>query len=241
MKLPKIKLSQYVNKATIASAFVGFILTFLFSKAFDPICESIYSFILRVGDYFIVSFSNSTYREIALGLTEQASYSLLYFIYLVLVLFFKFIMDSIDKDIYSNLTEDERKINTWKHLEKNSHDEKQITPSENALHAFEAQLTNRRKYFKRARIFLTILIYVLLFVIIMMNARQTFIHKKTITAINNIEIVAPYISDLQYKQFKSDFYMIQNKQDYDALLTSIKAIASQENILLPKQQFYDFP
>lgn len=77
--------------------------------------------------------------------------------------------------------------------------------------------------------------YVLLAIIIMLNSRQVFICEKTIAAINDIEIVAPYISDYQYKQFKSDFYLIKNKQDYDSLLTALKAIASQENITLPKQ------
>lgn len=35
--------------------------------------------------------------------------------------------------------------------------------------------------------------------------------------LQNIEIVSPYITDIEYKQLKSDFYLIDSKADYIAL------------------------
>ena len=78
------------------------------------------------------------------------------------------------------------------------------------------------------------MLYVLFLFMAVIYCRQIYIREKTVAAINTIEILAPYMSDQQYKQFKSEFYLIQNKQDYDSLLASLKEIASQENIHLPK-------
>lgn len=235
MKFPKEKLSKYINKSVIIAAIIGIILSFFLEKIFNPICEAMYSFALQVGDYFIVSFSNATYQEIALGLTEKASYSLLYFIYFALVFLGKIIMDSICDNIDSELSSADNLVYVWNHPEIIPYDITQVIPPENEISSFKKKTSKRKKNFKRFKIFITSFMYVLLAIIIMLNSRQVFICEKTIAAINDIEIVAPYISDYQYKQFKSDFYLIKNKQDYDSLLTALKAIASQENITLPKQ------
>lgn len=48
----------------------------------------------------------------------------------------------------------------------------------------------------------------------------------------NIEIVAPYISDVKYKQLKSDFYQIDSKEDFDTLTCVINEIATQHDLHL---------
>ena len=51
---------------------------------------------------------------------------------------------------------------------------------------------------------------------------------------NNIEIVSPYISDIEYKQFKSSFHLIENKEDYDNLYSQLERVAASYSIQLKK-------
>lgn len=238
MKIPKIKLNNYVNKPVLIGAVVGIILTFFLEKIFNPICEAFYSFVLQVGDHFLISFSNSTYREIARGSTEQASYALLYISILTLGFLLVIIKSTIDftyQKTVSNIESSERKIYVFEHPEDESSDETQIALTKTDIDEFKNHLFAQKKHLRKLRIVIITILYVLYLFIVVVYCRQIYIHEKTVTAINNIEILAPYMSDQQYKQFKSEFYLIQNKQDYDSLLTALKDIASEENIFLPKQ------
>ena len=125
MKLPKIKLSKYVNKSIVIGAVVGIILTFFLGKIFNPICETIYSFVLQIGDFFLVTFSNSTYVEIADGFTEQASYSLFYINFLILfflLMIFQSVIDFFYQKVIAHVEHSERKIYIFEHPEVNSSD-----------------------------------------------------------------------------------------------------------------------
>ena len=63
-------------------------------------------------------------------------------------------------------------------------------------------------------------IYILVFFYIFMsNSLAHQINKRTL---HDIEIIAPYISDLEYKTLKSDFYRIDSKDDYTALINQIQ-------------------
>ena len=46
----------------------------------------------------------------------------------------------------------------------------------------------------------------------------------------NIEIVAPYISDQEYKQLKSDFFTIKSKSDYDNLQKALNMISEEHQL-----------
>lgn len=50
--------------------------------------------------------------------------------------------------------------------------------------------------------------------------------------IGNIEIVSPYISDVEYKTLKSNFYSMDSKSDYDALMDNLNRIASNNSLKL---------
>lgn len=52
------------------------------------------------------------------------------------------------------------------------------------------------------------------------------------TVLQNIEIISPYISDVQYKKLRSDFYLIQNKHDFELVTNNIQSFASQNSITL---------
>jgi hypothetical protein len=51
---------------------------------------------------------------------------------------------------------------------------------------------------------------------------------------NNIEIISPYVSDIEYKKFKSDFHTIQCSRDYEDLAQALQSIADAHSIPLKK-------
>ena len=66
-----------------------------------------------------------------------------------------------------------------------------------------------------------------------MVAVQTIYVNKTVTALtNNIEIVSPYISDLEYKKLKSAFHLMNSRADYDSLCDSLNKIADENQLQL---------
>lgn len=50
--------------------------------------------------------------------------------------------------------------------------------------------------------------------------------------LRNIEIVAPYISDEEYKAIKSNFYQMENIDDYNSLQNELDSIARKNNLKL---------
>ena len=50
--------------------------------------------------------------------------------------------------------------------------------------------------------------------------------------INNIEIVAPYITDMEYKQLRADFFQMDSKSDYQSLVEKLESIAESHGLQL---------
>lgn len=48
--------------------------------------------------------------------------------------------------------------------------------------------------------------------------------------LRNIEIIAPYVSDSEYKTLKSDFYRMKSKNEYIDLMDRIDAIMDENNL-----------
>ena len=72
----------------------------------------------------------------------------------------------------------------------------------------------------------------ILVVISMIFCEMTQIYEVSLStkARTNIEIVAPYISDQEYKQLKSDFFTIKNKSDYDNLQNTLNMISDEHSL-----------
>lgn len=90
---------------------------------------------------------------------------------------------------------------------------------------------------KRIKI-LPVIIWLLVFVMLLNTCffigKLNFINEKRTLALNNIEIVSPYISDMEYKMLKSKFYSIETKEQYDMLLKDLVSISSSNSIKLKK-------
>lgn len=50
--------------------------------------------------------------------------------------------------------------------------------------------------------------------------------------VNNIEIVAPYINDIEYKQLRSAFFQMDSKSDYQNLIYKLESIAEEYSLQL---------
>ena len=48
--------------------------------------------------------------------------------------------------------------------------------------------------------------------------------------LRNIEIVSPYVSDIEYKTLKSDFYCIDSKADYSELASQIDSLMDEYDL-----------
>ena len=59
-----------------------------------------------------------------------------------------------------------------------------------------------------------------------------YIQTESVRLTNNIEIVSPYVSDIEYKQLKSSFHSMDSRSDYDELNSQLEKIASMNDLEL---------
>ncbi len=50
--------------------------------------------------------------------------------------------------------------------------------------------------------------------------------------LNNIDIVAPYVSDIEYRQLRSDFFQMDSKTDYENIVEELTSIAEENELQL---------
>lgn len=81
------------------------------------------------------------------------------------------------------------------------------------------------KVFHDNSIFFLRIIYIFVFTFIYFS--NTFAHQTSKQTLRNIDIVAPYISDIEYKTLKSNFYRMDSKDDYIALTNQIQLIMDE--------------
>lgn len=72
----------------------------------------------------------------------------------------------------------------------------------------------------------------LIFLMYLSTMLQIYISGISSRTLSNIEIVSPYVSDNEYKQFKSDFYTINGKSDYDVLYEKLDSVAKSNSLKL---------
>lgn len=228
-----LNFKKYINKSTIIATIIGILLTYFFTKILDPVCEMFYSIILDIGDSIFTSFSNSTYRAIADGLSEQGSYTILYIMFILVSMYAGNLLGQSDAIYRANCKEYERLETKIKFLSTPCDSEIQKSPTPTFEEQLEGQKNTINKLKKSNVLFhklskIGIIILIVLFAFL--YSRQNFIHAKSVAALNSIEIVSPFISDSEYKHFKSRFYLIQNKQDYESLIDEIHSIMIDNNI-----------
>lgn len=202
-------MKKSLKNSFISTLFIGILATALWEKFISPFCAYIYIRISSLFEMFISTFSNDTYKEISKGFND--SYSLYILMIIILTFLGLMIVVSLSPLVqkYSdNLT---NKIITSK-------DPSKIIRSHLLL------LRGGR-----------ILSFCLFFVIsIYLIGNFIFITDCKTKSLCNLEIISPYISDMEYKQLKSTFYSIQTKGEYIHFTETINKIGDEFSLNLKK-------
>lgn len=93
-----------------------------------------------------------------------------------------------------------------------------------SLEAEIKESERKKKRVKRIHILFSLSLFIGVLTASFMIMLQIYVSSISSKTLKRIDIVAPYISDQEYKQLKSDFFMIENKSDYDNLQKNINAI-----------------
>lgn len=88
----------------------------------------------------------------------------------------------------------------------------------------------KKKRVKQSHILLSLSLFIGVLTVSFMIMFQIYVSSISSKTLKCIDIVAPYISDQEYKQLKSDFFMIENKSDYDNLQKNINTIFEENQL-----------
>ncbi len=240
----KFQTSSKFKKAILPTLF-GALLAFIVGKVFDPIFEYLYTLFLSLGGSFVTYISDSTYRKISDGFTDQTTLYIFNITVIACIYGLTTIFISTKHIFQSNETSAVSSESNH-HSEKLEHAMPEDLPqlieyAEKLKIQLEVQkrqlekIESRRKRFNNfmdisTRIWIIITIIVLYF----NYSSSVFINNKITAMTNNIEIVSPYVSDTEYKKFKSDFHTIQCRRDYEDLEQTLQSIADAHAITLKK-------
>lgn len=207
-------MKKLFKNPVICSIAVGLLTSALWQAFFSPLFASIYVFISSLIDKFITTFSDSTYREISNGFNDS------YAVYiLIFILYAYFLVAFIPYSFH--IAEKIKSISLFSSLQNKDESQKVIEKRHKLLNLLIA--------FSMLSSFL-VSVYLIGNLIYITNCKT-----KSLT---NMEIISPYISDLEYKQLKSSFYLIQNKDDYDAFTSTLDELGKKYSLNLKQQKFF---
>lgn len=214
------KENKILSKNNFTNWIIGGIIALIVGKIMEPLFSYLFLSFLKIGGSFLTYIANSTYREISNGSSEQSASFALYLIYLCIFCYLGHMLGE--------------SINSYQSLKiaPKKHNKISIPKDENIL---LSELNTLKKQSKRLRIsYIFIIIVIILFMtaLILFYGRSSFIRNKSMILTNNIEIVSPYISDIEYKQLKSKFHSIETQSDYEALMERLKSIAEEYSLKL---------
>lgn len=243
-------ISDWMKQHSIISALlIGILGSALWEWIIAPASTMFLDHFLSFGGKLTTTISNTIYREISNGYCEQSSdflltmfVSLFISFYFVLCIniqknysqslaFFK-LANSLDTDSNSLSTTDLPIQDLVDQCNFDITFDDQQTLSEENRNAIVKMIKAHLFRSKKLRI-LAFSCLIPIFTLFFMVAVQTIYVNKTVTALtNNIEIVSPYISDLEYKKLKSAFHLMNSRADYDSLCDSLNKIADENQLQL---------
>ena len=188
----------------------------IWEKILSPFFDFVMDKFLLVSNKIFINFSNNIYQEISNGVTEKYS-PIIFSIMMGCLCTYTLVSTSEAHHLYKNSAQ--------KLVCKKSPDDNHEAFEENEY----SFVVERSKFFYCLTIFIAIIVHIFTFFFLTKN---TYIYENSLKLTCNIEIVAPYISDFEYKQLKSSFYSMQSRSDYEALVTTLKAIGEEHELSL---------
>lgn len=201
------------SKKTVLSAlsalFIGVLGCAIWEYVISPLCTFIYVKISSLIDTFTLTFSNNTYREISKGYNDSPINDITTSMMLILLLFTCMLLAIL------NLYQGNKKIEDT---------------SENSYTLNNILEIMKKK--RRLNFALLILLEVLMITFMYWEGHYTFINQCKTSSLCNLEIICPYISEIEYKKLKSSFYSIQSKEDYEIFTNKLKEIDDKYSLNL---------
>ena len=246
-----------IDKKTITVGIATVLGTLILEKIFNPVLELIYSTFLKIGNSVMSSFSDSVYQRISEGYSEQSAQFVIY----LLVIFFVLILsvvksyfetiaaermenyDAVEKacdSIPKTSASEDMLVLTSLDANQLQQTIKDLTAKCDDMHCeLETQKQNlkliaqkSKKSLKKFISLIKVSIYFLMFLLVFMYGKQLFINSCITKTMCNIEIVSPYVDETEYRRFKSEFHLIESRDDYDALHSKLSSIAEKYELKL---------
>ncbi len=195
----------------------------LWEKLLGPLFDVFINWLALFGNEFLQFFIDSIYICIATGRPIDISR----YLFMILASYILIDLTAVSsKNIksYKNLVTKQNELI-------NPTDNKPVVPAKKELTDSE-KMNQMVKDVKRISWILTAitLCYWVMYFVFMMSVEYI---DNTITELtNNIEIVAPYIEDSEYKSLKSSFYSMDSSDDYHSLVAELNRIAEINGIKL---------
>lgn len=231
------------SKESMLMLIISTILAFIVGKFLDPLFTYCYSLLINTGGAIIKQLSDSTYKQISNGYSEQPSFFILYIVILLASALFANFFSSIKQ----SYTLEKEKYNTYKkalNIINTPIDEDSpqlVIPSSDTEPALQKDAKTLEKEvitifnrIKKEFFIITFMMFLLYGYIFFSYSRNLYINSKITSITNNIEIVSPYITDVEYKRLKSQFHTMENSDDYDSLNFLLSDIAEKNSVKLKK-------
>ena len=194
----------------LSALLISILAAALWEKFISPFCTFIFIHISSLIEVFISTFLDRTYKEISNGFDDS------YTIYVLMFILCGYLMIVLVPFIYP--IAQKFHINSIKRI---------IDKSENPSQQLEKKTLS-------TKIFIIIDIFILAIIYIYLIGSLVFITECKTKSLCNLEIVSPYVSDMEYKQLKSTFYSIQTKDDYVNFTETINEIGEKYSLNLKK-------
>lgn len=237
------KSKNIFSKESMFMLIISTILAFIVGKFLDPLFTYCYSLLINAGGAIIKQLSDSTYKQISNGYSEQPSFFMLY----IAMLLASAMLANFISAIKQSYTLEKEKYNTYKKaldiintpLDEDS--PQLVVASSETAPALQKDAKTLEKevvaIFNKIRIEFFIIVFMMFLLysyIFFSYSRNLYINSKITSITNNIEIVSPYISDIEYKRLKSQFHTMENSDDYDSLNFLLSEIAQKNSVKLKK-------
>lgn len=194
-------------KTTISALLIGILGTAIWEKFLSPFCTFIYLKLSIIIDNFTTYFSNITYKEISNGYNDSSiintlNYLIVIFFLIIFTFTYLYIIGANLKTLFVII--DGNRI-----VRRDIRSRNHFTP-----------------------FIITILVNIFMLIWMYWIGNLTYINDCKTISLCNLEIISPYVSDLEYKTLKSSFYSIQTKEDYEIFTNTIREIGKKYSLNL---------
>ena len=211
------------TNSIITLILIPLLITALWEKLLGPLFDIFLNWLSAFGGEFLQAFIDLIYTYVATGRPVDTSR----YIFMILVSFLLIELTMISsKGIksYKNLVNRQNELI-------NPTDSKPMVPAKKEQTDLEKlnDIVKHAKLFSWFYVIFTVCYWAMYFVFTMSVG---YINNTITKLTNNIEIVAPYIEDSEYKLLKSSFYSMDSADDYQSLVTELNRIAEINGIEL---------